>query len=187
MKFWIFVIFNETFLNSRYEYANEWVDDVIASQFSMYFAHRNDKNPIFQLWKSRTCLISTLNKCRIIIAQIYFDMRTCFYMFEQQKTTKNTWKIVRRWWHHQLTNLHIHINCSRNVWLKIKKIHSCLRYFLSDLHQIVTVLFKMFYSLYWINLNSDRSSPLKCAVLIPYRARGSLEVLNAPKANRTHA
>ena len=34
-------------LDSRYEYANEWVDDVIASQFSMYFVHRNDENPIY--------------------------------------------------------------------------------------------------------------------------------------------
>ena len=29
---------------SRYEYANEWGDDVIASQFSIHFVHRSDKN-----------------------------------------------------------------------------------------------------------------------------------------------
>ena len=36
----------------------------------MYFVHKNDKNenPIFQLWESKTCLISTLNKCRIMFA-----------------------------------------------------------------------------------------------------------------------
>ena len=37
MKLCIFVNFNETFLNTRYEYANEWVDDLIASQFYFYF------------------------------------------------------------------------------------------------------------------------------------------------------
>ena len=26
-------------MNSRYEYANEWVDDVMASQFSMHFVY----------------------------------------------------------------------------------------------------------------------------------------------------
>ena len=32
MKLCIFLIFNETFLNTRYEYANyAWVDDLIAS------------------------------------------------------------------------------------------------------------------------------------------------------------
>ena len=32
-----------------------------------------------------------------------------------------------------------------------------LPYFLSDLHQIITVLFKIFYSFYWIYLNLDWS------------------------------
>ena len=35
------------FLNSRYEYANEWVDDVIPSQFSMYFVYKILKIFIF--------------------------------------------------------------------------------------------------------------------------------------------
>ena len=117
---------------------------------SMYFVHRNDANPIFQLRESKTCLISTLNKCRMF-ALIYFDMGTYFYMFEQNFKMKifksyilNTWKIVRRW-HHQLTYLNIHIDCSRNVWLTITKIQNFLSsLFLSDLHQIFTVLFEMF-------------------------------------------
>ena len=44
-KLWHFEvsqIFKKHFLTSRYEYANEWVDDVIASQFSINFVHRND-------------------------------------------------------------------------------------------------------------------------------------------------
>ena len=108
------------------EYANEWVDDVLTSQFSINFVHRNDKNPIFQLWESNMC---TLNKYKMF-AVIYFDMGACFYFFEPKKWKvskfyiQNTgiWKKVRRW-HHQLTHLHIHINCSRNVLLKITKFH----------------------------------------------------------------
>ena len=53
-KLWHFEvsqIFKKHFLTSQYEYANEWGDDVIASQFSIHFVHRNDKNFIFQLWK----------------------------------------------------------------------------------------------------------------------------------------
>ena len=52
-KLWNFEVlqfFKKHLLTSRYEYANEWVDDVIASQFSIHFIHRNDKNLIFQLW-----------------------------------------------------------------------------------------------------------------------------------------
>ena len=53
-KLWLFEvsqIFKKHFLTSRYEYANEWVDDVIASQFSIHFVHRNDKHLVFQLWE----------------------------------------------------------------------------------------------------------------------------------------
>ena len=35
------------FLNSRYEYANEWIDDLIASQFSIYFVYKTLKILIF--------------------------------------------------------------------------------------------------------------------------------------------
>ena len=45
-KLWQFEvsqIFKNYFLTSRYEYANEWGDDVIASQFSIHFVHRNEK------------------------------------------------------------------------------------------------------------------------------------------------
>ena len=34
---------------------------------------------------TKTGLISTLNKCRIMFAWIYFDIGTCFYMFEPKK------------------------------------------------------------------------------------------------------
>ena len=53
-KLWHFEvshIFKKHFLTSRFEYANEWVDNVIASQFSIPFVHRNDKIFIFHLWE----------------------------------------------------------------------------------------------------------------------------------------
>ena len=53
-KLWHFEvsqIFTKHFLTSRYDYANEWVDDVITSQFSIHFVHRNEKNFKFQLWE----------------------------------------------------------------------------------------------------------------------------------------
>ena len=45
-------IFTKHFLTSRYEYANERVDDVIASLFAIYFVHKFLKNSIFcpNLW-----------------------------------------------------------------------------------------------------------------------------------------
>ena len=85
-------------------YANEWVDDVIASQFFLYLVHRNDENPIFQLWESKSCLISTLNKCRIIFALTYFDMGRCLYMFEQKNEEKNWYKIHGKLWGDDIIN-----------------------------------------------------------------------------------
>ena len=98
-------------------YANEWVDDVIASQISMYFVRRNDENPIFQQWISKTCLIS-LNKCRIMFALIYFDMGTCFYNVQNL-----IYKIHGKLWGDEiLSSLINHIEYSRYVSLKITKI-----------------------------------------------------------------
>ena len=53
-KLWHFEvsqIFKKHFLTSRYGYANDWVDDVIASQFSIHFVHRNDQIFHIQLWE----------------------------------------------------------------------------------------------------------------------------------------
>ena len=69
-------------------------------------------------------------------------------------TKYHIWKIVRRW-HHQLTHLHIHIDCSRNVSLNFTKIQNFISslfliQFTSNFHCSVWI----FYSFYW-------SSPLK--------------------------
>ena len=62
-KLWHFEvshIFKKHFLTSRYEYANEWIDDVIASQFYIhlytemiqisYFSYENVKLALIPLW-----------------------------------------------------------------------------------------------------------------------------------------
>ena len=54
-KLWHFEfsqIFTKHFLTSRYEYANEWVDDVITSLLAIYFVHTILKILIFcpNLW-----------------------------------------------------------------------------------------------------------------------------------------
>ena len=49
-KFEVSQIFKKHFLTSQY--ANDWVDDVIASQFSIHFIDRNYKNLIFQLYEN---------------------------------------------------------------------------------------------------------------------------------------
>ena len=54
-KLWHFEvsqIFTKHFLTSRYEYANEWVDDVITSLLAIYFVHKILKILIFcpNLW-----------------------------------------------------------------------------------------------------------------------------------------
>ena len=112
------------FLTSPYEYSNEWVDDVITSQFSTHFIYKNDKNLIFQLWECKPCLISTKNKWEIMFILIYFDTRiyafTCIW--KKMKIFKISciiciWQIVRRW-HHQLSHLNIHKEWSRNVFRK---------------------------------------------------------------------
>ena len=132
MTFWSSQIFKKHFLTSRYEYANEWGDDVIASQFSIHFVHRNDKNFIFQLWECYTCLNSSLNRCRIMLTPIYLDMRDLLsqvwakYQNFQKFYVQNIWQVVR-WWHHKLTHLHIHIDWSRNVFRrKFAKLQSVI-------------------------------------------------------------
>ena len=62
---------------------------------------------------------------------------------------QNIWKVVR-WWHHQLTHLHIHIDWSRNVLWKFAKLQSVITsLFFNRFHQVFTVMFGNFYSFFW--------------------------------------
>ena len=137
------------FLHSWYEYANKRVDDVIASQFSINLVHKNDENPIFQPRESKTCLISTLYKCKWF-ALIYFDMGTCLSKNENfhKFYIQNMWKkwsddinsliciftsTVQEMFHWNLRNL--------SYFYPIKKKKSRFFFF--------------FYSFYRIDLNLD--------------------------------
>ena len=119
----------------------------------LYFVHRNDKNPIFQLWESKTSLISTLNKCRWKnVCSDYFDMGTCFHMFEQKKRRQfSKFQAMSSWSHSFVYSYWLFKKC----FVENYENSNSISYFLSDLHQIFTVLFEMFYSFYWINLNLD--------------------------------
>ena len=133
------------------EYANEWVDDVIASQFSINFVHRNDKNPIFQLWESKMC---TLNKYRMF-AVIYLICGHAFtslslknekfqnlntkyrYMEKSEAMTSSTHSFAYSY------QLFQEMFCWKLQNFKI----SYLPYFVSNLHQIFTVLFEFYFTL----------------------------------------
>ena len=82
-KLWHFEvsqIFTKHFLTSRYEYANERVDDVIASLLAIYFVHKILKNSIFCAYSYQAVLELTLfyiysernwGKSNILIAEIW--------------------------------------------------------------------------------------------------------------------
>ena len=119
-------------MTSSYEYSNERVDDVIPSQFSIHFIYRNDKNLLFQLWKYKTCLITTQSKWEIMFTLIHFDMGICFYLYELKKKKKkkihiqyNIYKKIVRGWH-QLAHLNIHKDWSRNVFRKNVKFQNVI-------------------------------------------------------------
>ena len=132
-KLYIFfnVIFTKHYvLNSRHESANKWADDAIhaiPSKCVINFVHRYDENPLFHIWESKTCLISTMNKWKMFTL-IYFNMGTCFACSSKKKKIKSLYtkymymEKVRRWY--QLTHLHTHIDCSRNVSVKNTKLHN---------------------------------------------------------------
>ena len=129
-KLWHFEvsqIFTKHFLTSRYEYANERVDDVIASLFAIYFVHKFLKNSIFcpklviVCFSYQDILELTLfyiysernwGKSNVLLAEIWNFCHFCI---------QSEWKIVRRW-HHQLAHLHIHSDWSRTVSWKFAKL-----------------------------------------------------------------
>ena len=82
--------FNETLFSWTVE-KNTQINElmiVIASQFPINSVHKNDENPIFQLWESNTCLYtSTLNKCKIM-----FDL-ICCYMHQSKFSKLHLYRI----------------------------------------------------------------------------------------------
>ena len=62
---------------------------------SSNFVHINYENPIFELRESRICILSPLNKCRIMFALIYLHMGTCFFFPSYLSHTKKKGKISK--------------------------------------------------------------------------------------------
>ena len=66
---------------------------------------------------------------------------------------------------------YIHIDCSRNVSMKIMEIQNFISpYFLSDMHMYINfslnILFDIFYSFYWLNLYVDQISPSSASLAL---------------------
>ena len=102
-----------------------------------------DKNPIFQLWESKTCYIFTLNKCRIMFALIWGYAFTYLSKYEQF------------WWLICILLLTL----QEMFHWKFQSVISSLFFirFTSNCQSSVQNI----YSFYWINLNLDRISPIK--------------------------
>ena len=116
-------------------------------------------------WKLALYLLWINAKCLRRYILIWGHVLHFFFMFEPkiEKFQNYIYKIHGKLWGDDIFNLLIciiHIDCSKMFSWKLWKFKD-LPYFLSNLHQIFTILFEMFYSFYWINLNPDQSSPLK--------------------------
>ena len=106
------------------------------------------KIPDFSYEKVKTCLMSTLNKCRIMFALIYMQK-------EEDNFQKFIYKIHGKLRGDEIINSLICIFISTvQVMFHLKLrfffffFSSFFSHFKSELHQIFTVLFEMFYSFY---------------------------------------
>ena len=110
----------------------------------------------------------------------------CFYRFEQKIKIYQilyiylykTWKKVRQW-HHQLTNLHIHIDCSRNVSWNFLKLDNFIYipYFSYDFHEIFTVLFDKFVLFVLNECKCGLGLWFKGEVTMPYLVDKELDII----------
>ena len=129
------------------------------------------KIPYFSYEKlSKTWLIFTLNKCRIMFALIYFNIGTsCFYMFEQTKwkfskvlytkcmgnceamtSSTHSFAYIHMNWLFKKCFVENYKNSKFNIFLIFYPIYINFSLFCSN----------FVYSFYWINLNLDWISPL---------------------------
>ena len=85
-KLWLFEvsqIFTKHFLTSRYEYANEWVDDVIASLLAIYFVHT---------------IFNILPKLVIVCPSYQAILElTLFYIYSERNWGKSNVLIAEKW------------------------------------------------------------------------------------------
>ena len=115
MNLWIFLIFNETFLEQSI-WICKWVDVVASKILFFFFLLKHVKvSPHIKICRSKhSAFIQSGYK-----ASFTFSFRK--YGIFVISVNKIHGK-VRQW--HQLIHLHIHIDCSRNVSLKIMEIQN---------------------------------------------------------------
>ena len=125
------------------QYSNEWVDDVITSQFSTHFIYKNrQKSAIYCSYKNvNLALYPPKINDEIMFILIYFDTRICFYLYlEKNENLQNfMYNIYDKLWGDDITNSLIWIFIrtgqemfSEKMWTSFKL--SQLPYFLSDFH-----------------------------------------------------
>ena len=127
---------------------------------------QNNVDSNISWYEGHTCTITSLGKI------LKFSK---FYV-------QNIWQVVR-WWHHQLTHLHIHIDWSRNVLWKFAKLQSVItslffNRFSSGFHCYVWTF--LLFSLKF-KLNLFRISPLTfvCVCLCFYNVCGACVCVDA--------
>ena len=118
-KLWHFEVsqsFKKHFLTSRYDLSPHNFPFILYTEMTKisYFSYENVTLALIPL-----------------LTPIYLDMRDLLSLSlgKIAKFSKfyvqNIWQVVR-WWHHQLTHSHIHIDWSRNVLWKFAKLQSVI-------------------------------------------------------------
>ena len=109
-----------------------------------YFSYENVRLALIPLWIDANNVNSNIS---------WYEGHTITSLGKilnfSQFYVQNIWQVVR-WWHHQLTHLHIHIDWSRNVLWKFAKLQSVItslffNRFSSDFH---CYMFENFYSFF---------------------------------------
>ena len=103
---------------------------------------KKKKNHISAMRMLDLPLIPLWNRCSIMLTPIYLDMRDILSQVWAKYQNFSKFYVQNRWWHHQLTHLHIHIDWSRNVLWKFAKLQSVITSFF-------TVMFEKIYSFFW--------------------------------------
>ena len=153
MKFWIFVIFIETFLEQSIwicKWVSWWCHRLTISNGILF---TEMTNTIFQLWESKTCFTSPLNKCRIMFGLIYISIWGHAFKCLSNKNKKIIYNIHGKLWGDEIINslIFIFMFTFQEMFCWKFKISYFLYFFSFDLHQIFTVLFEMLYSFYILN------------------------------------
>ena len=141
-----FTIFSQN-INIQYEYANESVDDVISSPFSYILLKHIRVNIILYLF-------------RVDIKQVLHShsWNMGFLSFLWIKWMENCEAMTS-----STQYFKIHIDCSRNILWTLRKIQNVVSFlFLSNFHQIFTVLYELSCFFVWYSYKPETYNIFVC-------------------------